>query len=279
MKKFIVYEVKNNLNGKIYIGQYSGSNFENYFGSGKLIKAAIQKYGLENFTKSILEECGSKEELNSREIYWIREKKSREEGYNLTEGGTGGDTSNFIDYTDPEYIKKKSEVTKQYWDSLSDEDRELRSISVRGSKNGMYGKEGYWKGKQKSVELVKKCVSSRRSYEGEDNPNWKGGISNSTCEVCDKKISQGATRCMEHIKYERSGVNNPFYGKTHSEETKQKLRECANNRTTKPNNSKRLMADGVLYSTASEAARAFGITRGLVNYRCKSNKYDWKFVD
>lgn len=116
----------------------------------------------------------------------------------------------------------------------------------------------------------------RFSKPMEANPNWKGGTTHSYCSCGSRKKPKAMTciKCRD-----KSGVNNPFYGKTHSEETKQKLRECANNRTTKPNNSKRLMADGVLYSTASEAARAFGITRGLVNYRCKSNKYDWKFVD
>jgi group I intron endonuclease len=279
MKRFIVYEIKNNLNGKIYIGQYSGSNFGLYFGSGKLIKAAIQKYGLENFTKSILEECTNKEELNRREVYWIKERSAIENGYNLTEGGTGGDTSSFINYTDPEYLEKKSKITKHYWDSLSAEEREKRSAKVRGQNNGMFGKEGYWKGLKMPAELVERCKNNRRSYNGADNPNWKGGISNSTCEVCDKKISQGATRCMEHIKYQRSGVNNPFHGKTHSEETKAKMRDIAKNRTTKPSNSKKVMAEGVLYQTGQEVAKAFGITRGLVNYRCKSDKYDWMFVN
>jgi group I intron endonuclease len=279
MKRFIVYEIKNNLNGKIYIGQYSGSNFDSYFGSGKLIKAAIQKYGLENFTKSVLEECTNKEELNSREVYRIKERSAIENGYNLTEGGTGGDTSSFINYTDLKYLEKKSKITKQYWDSLSVEEREERSIKVRGQYNGMFGKEGYWKGKQKPPELIEKSMINRRSYNGASNPNWKGGISNSTCEVCDKKISQSATRCMEHIKYERNGINNPFYGKTHSDEIKAKLRDIANARTTKPSNSKKVIADGVLYQTGQEAAKTFGITRGLVNYRCKSNKYNWMFVD
>lgn len=116
----------------------------------------------------------------------------------------------------------------------------------------------------------------RFSKPMEANPNWKGGTTYSYCDCGTRKKPKAMTcnKCRD-----RSGINNPFYGKTHSEETKQKLREYANNRVTKPNNSKRVIADGVLYSTACEAARAFGITRGLVNYRCKSDKYDWMFVD
>ena len=39
-----VYKITNLLNNRIYIGQDSNSN-PNYFGSGKLIKQAIKKYG------------------------------------------------------------------------------------------------------------------------------------------------------------------------------------------------------------------------------------------
>ena len=274
MKRFIVYEIKNNLNGKIYIGQYSGSNFDSYFGSGKLIKAAIQKYGLENFTKSVLEECTNKEELNSREVYWIKERSAIENGYNLTEGGTGGDTSSFINYTDLKYLEKKSKITKQYWDSLSAEEREERSIKVRGQYNGMFGKEGYWKGKQKPPELIEKSMINRRSYNGASNPNWKGGISNSTCEVCDKKISQSATRCMEHIKYERNGSDNPFFGKQHSEETKKKLSEKRKGK--KPTNMTQVKIDNTIYESLSEASRQTGIPSPTILWRIKSKnkKYE-----
>jgi group I intron endonuclease len=108
------------------------------------------------------------------------------------------------------------------------------------------------------------------------NSNWKGGTTYSYCQCGVRKKPKAKTcnKCRD-----RSGINNPFYGKTHTEETKQKLRERAKNRTTKPSNSKKVMADGVLYQTGHEAAKAFGITRGLVNYRCKSNKYNWMFID
>ena len=43
-----------------------------YLGSGKILKDAIKKYGRDNFTVEILENCKTKELLNDREKYWIK---------------------------------------------------------------------------------------------------------------------------------------------------------------------------------------------------------------
>ena len=84
----IIYKTTNLINGKIYVGQDSKNNFE-YLGSGNLIRRSVKKYGKENFKKEILCECKTKEELNEREIYWIKKLKSQNKniGYNITDGG------------------------------------------------------------------------------------------------------------------------------------------------------------------------------------------------
>ena len=86
----IIYKTTNLINGKIYVGQDSKNN-PGYFGSGKIIKSAIKKYGKENFKKEIIETCTSKEILDEREKFWIKELNSRDKsiGYNITEGGEG----------------------------------------------------------------------------------------------------------------------------------------------------------------------------------------------
>jgi group I intron endonuclease len=89
----IVYKTTNLINGKFYIGQDLHNN-SNYLGSGLMLNNAIKKYGKENFHKEIIEVCNSKEELNEREKFWIKELNSqdREIGYNIADGGSGGDT-------------------------------------------------------------------------------------------------------------------------------------------------------------------------------------------
>lgn len=88
-----IYKITNLINGKIYIGKDTVSD-KNYYGSGVLIKRAIEKYGIENFKKEILEECNTNNELCVKEKYWIEYYNSinRKIGYNISKGGDGGDT-------------------------------------------------------------------------------------------------------------------------------------------------------------------------------------------
>jgi hypothetical protein len=85
---YLVYKITNIINGKFYIGAHKTENKnDNYMGSGKIITAAIKKYGAENFTKEILIECSSKEEM------YLKEKELvvlNEQSYNIKHGGEGG---------------------------------------------------------------------------------------------------------------------------------------------------------------------------------------------
>ena len=92
-----VYITTNHVNGKKYIGQkrYDKNNkWKSYLGSGIHLKRAINKYGAENFSKEIIEDCETKECLDQREIYWIQYYNAVESDnfYNIASGGDGGDT-------------------------------------------------------------------------------------------------------------------------------------------------------------------------------------------
>ena len=89
----IIYKTTNLINGKFYVGKDMHNNSK-YLGSGCLLKYAIRKYGIKNFKKEIIEFCSSKEELNEREKFWIENlgANKKDRGYNITIGGTGGDT-------------------------------------------------------------------------------------------------------------------------------------------------------------------------------------------
>jgi hypothetical protein len=56
-------------------------------GSGKRLKMAIQKHGVENFTKEILHIFGNEEDMKNKEKELV---VLNENSYNLCEGGKGG---------------------------------------------------------------------------------------------------------------------------------------------------------------------------------------------
>lgn len=85
----VIYKTTNTINSKFYIGQDSKNN-PSYLGSGLYLKRAIEKYGKEHFIKEILQVCDDKDSLNAAEIYWIRELRATEIGYNIVDGGQGG---------------------------------------------------------------------------------------------------------------------------------------------------------------------------------------------
>lgn len=94
-----IYKITNQINRKVYIGQSKyiekrwnkhkstafNSNDHNY---NCHLYRAIRKYGIENFSFEILEEC-LVSELNDKERYYIKLYDSFFNGYNLTFGGDG----------------------------------------------------------------------------------------------------------------------------------------------------------------------------------------------
>ena len=52
---YIIYKITNKINNKFYIGIHKTTDInDNYWGSGLNLKAAIKKYGVHNFKKTIL---------------------------------------------------------------------------------------------------------------------------------------------------------------------------------------------------------------------------------
>ena len=82
---YYLYEIKNLVNSKIYVGVHKTRNMnDGYMGSGKVIRSAIEKYGIENFQKVILETFGDTKAMYAREKEVVTEEfLAREDVYNL----------------------------------------------------------------------------------------------------------------------------------------------------------------------------------------------------
>ena len=89
---YTVYKITNNINEKIYIGKHQTKDLnDNYMGSGKHLKYAIEKYRIENFKKEILFQFDNEADMNAKEAELVTEEFClREDTYNLCPGGHGG---------------------------------------------------------------------------------------------------------------------------------------------------------------------------------------------
>ena len=74
-----IYKIENNINNKIYIGKT-----EKYL--TRALYKAINKYGVENFTFTVIEETN---DCENREKYYIALYDTFKNGYNETLGGDG----------------------------------------------------------------------------------------------------------------------------------------------------------------------------------------------
>lgn len=106
--KCYIYFIINQVTGEQYIGQTT--NFsrrksehfsklsENKHPNTKL-QNAYNKYGKENFViEKICFDNLTKKELDQQEIFYIEKYDSFNNGYNLTRGGTGGDTKSKLNF-------------------------------------------------------------------------------------------------------------------------------------------------------------------------------------
>lgn len=119
-----IYKITNLINGKFYIGQSININYrfyEHQIGTGHFhksaIDAAIKKYGKENFSYEILEEC-DREDVFIRERYWAEEVYDGQcyapFGYNIDRTGRGSHKINWVSQYDMDGNKIKSYFTASY---------------------------------------------------------------------------------------------------------------------------------------------------------------------
>jgi len=85
---YTIYKITNKLNGKFYIGKHQTKDLnDGYMGSGKVLKRAIEKNGIDNFKKEILFIFDNEQEMNAKEKELVT---LNEMSYNLCPGGKGG---------------------------------------------------------------------------------------------------------------------------------------------------------------------------------------------
>jgi hypothetical protein len=126
---YTIYKITNQINGKFYIGKHKTKNlYDQYMGSGKLIRQAIIKYGIENFTKEYVAIYNTNKKMCIAErVYVIIDDN---QSYNLRVGGDGG-----FDYINKNKLNGKGFIAGDSNPSKSLEVRKLLSQRMLGDKN------------------------------------------------------------------------------------------------------------------------------------------------
>lgn len=134
---YYLYKITNKVNGKIYVGVHKTKDMDDgYMGSGKVIKSAIEKYGLDNFDKTIMETFDSSEKMFDREKEIVTEEfLDRDDVYNLRRGGNGG-----FDYINATKSEEDKRAHRSAGGKVSGP-RSIRLTHEKRRKNGSYATE------------------------------------------------------------------------------------------------------------------------------------------
>ena len=204
-KHFIIYEMLNIVNNNFYIGKHETYNpFDNYCGSGWMIKKAIPKYGLENFVKIILFDLDSREQLKIVERKLMPASSCHcndSQCYNLVPGGGGG----FLraDGTNIKLGCKESEETRKK-KSLIARSRKVPEDQKQHQREKMLGRK-------QSLETIQKRVAKNLGQKRSKEQRLR--ISQS---LIGRKMSKESIEKTKHTKQLRGityfGSTNPKYG-------------------------------------------------------------------
>ena len=268
-----IYKIENLITGKIYIG--SSLNIEKRFlrHKNELIKKRhvnihlqreFNKYGIECLIFKILEEC-NKERLKEIEQLYLDNIFSDTNHYlyyyNIGKNSSGGDNLTLHPNREEIINKIKNGSIVRYYLETQD-DKEKRRERLLGENNPNFGKR--WSDdKRKKMSLYRTGLTSKikgKTFEeihGEEKAN---------------KLKEEHSKKM---KGKLVDVNNPFYGKKHTEKN---LKFFSESQKDKPNKAfvkklKPFLIDNIIYLTLNEASKKLVIGYLTIRNRLLSNKF------
>lgn len=168
-KYHYIYKTTCNVNGKYYIGMHSCSNLEDgYMGSGKKLRRSLNKHGIENHTKEILEFLNDRESLKKREAEIINEELIQDPlCMNLQLGGGGG-------FSDNDRKKGTKKMLEVLWNNKEWVDRIKKNNSNRMKGNSIGIGNKAFSDRSHSDETKKKMSESSKGKGLKENNSQFG---------------------------------------------------------------------------------------------------------
>lgn len=144
--------------------------------------------------------------------------------------------------------------------------------------------------KEEIIKKIKKTLISKNSLlskkekiekwakYGKDNGNYKDGFGNKKkCPKCNKNLIKKRDKGCDDCR-DRNGVNNSFYGKKHSKETRLFISELYKERYSNMTLEEKIKnkkircveIEGILYSGVFVAAKYLKVVSGTICHRIKS---------
>lgn len=178
-----IYKIENLINGKCYIGQAVNIQKrwnvhknvyikENDIAYNYPLYRAFRKYGIDNFDFAVLEECRV-EDLNTKEVEYIKQYDSFFSGYNQT---LGGDTTSVVDKEKVIGIIHDLETTNMYHKDIATK-WEISTEMVQGINTGRYWKHD----REYPIQTVRKPMPAVKHY----------------CCDCGAEVFRQSKRCVK----------------------------------------------------------------------------------
>lgn len=267
-----IYCIYNTYNKRVYIGRSLDvvKRFQTHYRdlrkeehANLFLQRDYNIYGPSVFKCLVLEDLSSSSE---NEMVAVEQEclDSMDNLYNLSENAYyGGDL--ISNHPEHERIcQRQREIASEKFSSWTEEDHQAWSERFKGEKNPNYGNKWSKEQKEKASKFWKEKYAN-------------GYVSPSL----GKKLTEERRRNMSEARKGRfCGKDNPFYGKTHTKEAREKISK--NNLGKKPPNRKKISINGEIYESATEAHRQLGIPTVTVAWRanCKHNdKFkDWFYL-
>lgn len=280
-----IYEIKNTVNGKSYVG--SSKSIKKRFIRHRwqlrknehhciYLQRSWNKHTETNFEFNILEECSK--DITETELFlkeeWYLQNYNIGKLYNVGSVGGGDNTSNHPDNL--KIREKISQANKLRFANRTEEEKIAHSNSMKGENNPNYGNT--WS------DEARQAASNTRKQMYIDNPVLKDQYAQPLLNWWKNISDEEYEKFIKHCE-SRTGEKNPFFGKEHTDETKLKIanrhKQTYENATIeekhklKPN-MRAVIIDGRYFISIAEAARFMDVCTALIIFRIKSKNKRFK---